>query len=224
MSIEAIVFDLDDTIYPEEQFVFSGFNSVDTWLKAEFEIFGFQEHAKQIYGLGIRGNIFDQALVNLGVKCDPELIRSMVQVYREHSPYISAYEDAIWALDHFQGRYKMGLITDGYLMVQRNKVKALDIKDYFDTIVFTDVYGRENWKPSLLPYSIAKQELGCAHHDIVYVGDNPSKDFIGAKKLGWLTVQVSRTEGQYCNVQVPEENYSADFCIESLTDLIDVLR
>ncbi len=224
MSIEAIVFDLDDTIYPEEQYVYSGFNSVDTWLKAKFEIVGFQEHANQIYGRGIRGNIFDQTLVSLGAKCDPELIHSMVQVYREHSPYISAYEDAKWALDHFQGRYKMGLITDGYLIGQRNKVIALNIKDYFDTIVFTDVYGRKNWKPSLLPYSIAQQELGCAHQDIVYVGDNPSKDFIGARKLGWLTVQVSRTGGQYCNVEVPAGNYSADFRIESLTDLIDVLK
>jgi putative hydrolase of the HAD superfamily len=224
MSIEAIVFDLDDTIYPEEQYVLSGFASVDAWLKAEFKIHGFLEHANQIFGRGIRGNIFDQALVSLGVKCDPELIQRLVQVYREHSPNISAYEDAKWALDHFLGQYKMGLITDGYLVAQRNKVKALDIEGYFDTIVFTDVYGRENWKPSLVPYTIAMQELGCAHQDIVYVGDNPSKDFFGAKKLGWLTVQVSRTEGQYCNVQVPEDNYSADFCIESLTDLTNILR
>lgn len=223
MDVEALVFDLDDTLYPEEQYVFSGFRFVDAWLKEERGIAGFEQLALQIYAQGVRGNIFDLALENLDVNLGPEMVRSMVQVYREHSPRITAYEDAKWALSHFQGRYKIGLITDGYLAVQRNKVKALGIKDYFDTIVFTDELGRENWKPSLLPYDTAKKKLGCAHERIVYIGDNPKKDFIGAKRLGWLTVQVSRPQGQYREAVVPE-GYLAELKIKSLTELPNVLK
>ncbi|MGN6385172.1 MAG: HAD family hydrolase, partial [Verrucomicrobiota bacterium] len=41
--------------------------------------------------------------------------------------------------------------------------------------------------------------------DCVYIADNPRKDFITARKLGWKTIRVRRDEGEHCRVSLERE-------------------
>ena len=43
--IRTVVFDLDDTLFPEREFVLSGFAAVDAWLRNNRAITGFAERA-----------------------------------------------------------------------------------------------------------------------------------------------------------------------------------
>jgi putative hydrolase of the HAD superfamily len=55
--------------------------------------------------------------------------------------------------------------------------------------------------------------------DCVYIGDNPNKDFITARKLGMGTVRIVRDVGDHMQTRLGKE-YEADAVIYSLTELI----
>jgi len=220
--IRSLVFDLDDTLFPEREFVYSGFEAVDKWLRKEKGIAGFRGHAIAEFKSGVRRKIFDRSLLLLGVPHDGQLIEQMVAIYRDHQPRIHLFQDAEWALDHFSSSCRLALLTDGYLAVQQRKVAALKLSDRFATIVYSDRFGREGWKPSPRPYEQIITELGCAPAECVYVGDNPAKDFITARRLGWFTVRVRHPHGEHCEVR-SDQDHEAHAEIESLQELEQVL-
>ncbi|HYH04644.1 MAG TPA: HAD family hydrolase [Bacillota bacterium] len=218
-----IVFDLDDTLYPEPTFVRSGFAAVDEWCRSELGLEGFYETACRVYQTGVRGRIFNQALEQLGTVANEVLIGEMVAVYRGHQPRIALYNDARWVLNRFQTQYRLGLITDGDWKTQQNKVDALQIASFFDVLVLTDFYGRNCWKPAEFPYRKVMTALECQGTECVYVGDNPHKDFITAKLLGWRTVRVRREGAEYAALQF-DEQYEAEVAITSLWDLPEFIE
>lgn len=220
--IKIIVFDLDDTLFPEREFVRSGFQAVGEWILNKYGVPGFFEVAWKFFAQGNRGKIFNLVLAEIGIEDNPQIIQELLQIYREHKPQISLFSDARWAIDYFKGHKKLAAITDGYLITQRNKVAALEIASSFEAIVYSDEYGRENWKPSPVPYLKVMELTGFQGSECVYVGDNPHKDFVTAKKLSWLTVQIDRQDGEYSKNR-PTPGYEADRTILSLTELEAIL-
>ena len=218
---KGIVFDLDDTLFSEREFVLSGFRTADAWVKKNLGVSGFYDEACVAYQRGIRGNIFNVALEKLGVEGKPELIQNIIRAYREHEPEISLLEDAAFALNHYK-KFRLGLISDGILNVQRRKFNKLGIADRFQAVVFSDEFGRENWKPSEVPYLRCMKLLKCGGNECVYIADNPEKDFVTAKKLSWLTIQILREDSEYGHVAVPPE-LQAEHLIHSLRELVDLI-
>lgn len=220
-NTRVLVFDLDDTLFPEHEFVLSGFQAVSDWVQSKYAIFGFFDVAWKLFQEGKRGKIFDQTLDNLEIKYERSLIEELVQVYREHKPAISLHEDAQWAINYFKSEKQLGIITNGLLKTQQNKVKSLGIESSFDEIVYCDVYGSENWKPSPVPYQKMMEFRGFEGVEYMYVGDHPYKDFVGAKNLGWITLRICRNDGEYAHVMA-QENHDAHFKIRSLYELQDL--
>ncbi len=218
----ALVFDLDDTLYAEREFVLSGFSAVAKWLRDNKRVAGFESLAAEALHRGLRGRIFDDALTQLGIDPQPSLISTLVQVYRDHIPVLTLYDDARHALDRFRPAAKLGIITDGFLQTQRNKVRALGLWPLVDAIVFSDQWGRDKWKPHPLPYESLASQLACCGVQCTYIADNPAKDFIGARLLGWHTIRIRRPQGEYAGVE-PAKGYEADADISSLEELRSVL-
>src|ERR1035437_8597969 len=98
--MNAVVFDLDDTLFPEEQFVMSGFRAVDIWLEKNQQVRGFLPVAKQIFHEGDRKSVFNLALQQLDIPFDNVFIATLVSVYREHFPQIKLFVDALWAITY----------------------------------------------------------------------------------------------------------------------------
>lgn len=220
--IRAILFDLDDTLYDEMQFVNGGFKAVSLYISKNSNI-----NQNVVYQLLLdviekhgRGHTFDIALKKFGLYSE-KLIPRLVEVYRTHKPNLSPYPDvrAVLSALREQG-YKIGLITDGNVEVQRNKVEALKVKDFFDCIIFSDEYGIEKQKPNPFPYQKAMEELKVSARETIYVGDNPYKDFVTAKKLRIYTVRLLR--GQYKNVNRNKE-FEADRQMRNLGELLDII-
>ena len=217
-----LVFDLDDTLYPECDFVQSGFLAVDEWLREHKSLPGFALAAQTQFTAGARGNIFDLALKKLGAPFEPELITELVQIYRSHQPRLQLHPDAAWALDHFRPRMKLAILTDGYLVTQQNKVAALGLQSRVDSIIYSDEFGREHWKPAETPFRKLVDSLQCDHLECVYVADNPEKDFVAPLALGWRTIQVVRPSGEYCR-RAPHPAGQPAQQIQSLYELRDLL-
>ena len=220
--IRAIIFDLDDTLYDEMQFVRGGFEAVSSYTSKNANV-----NQNVVYQLLLdvlekhgRGQTFDIALKKLGLY-NKNLIPKLVKVYRTHKPKLSLYSEVRTVLSTLRKQgYKLGLITDGNVEVQRNKVEALKIKDFFDCIIFSDEYGIEKQKPNPFPYQKALKELKASARETIYVGDNPYKDFVSAKKLGIHTIRIMR--GQYKNVTLNKE-FEAEYQIINLGELIDIV-
>ena len=174
---------------------------------------GFYERAKTLFE-SVPEGIFD---LPSPVECsgDKALIRELVRVYRDHPPMLNLYEDARWAIDVFRAHGPLGLISDGYLVAQQNKLAALNIGEAFQAVVFSDAFGRDSWKPSPRPYQRIMELIPGAPSDFVYIADNPRKDFVTARRLGWGTIQIARREGVHDGVEEAPE-YRADAVITSL--------
>jgi len=222
-TIRAILFDLDDTLYDEMQFVKGGFKAVSLYISKNNNI-----DQNAVYQLLLdvlekhgRGHTFDIALKKLGLY-NEKLIPNLVEVYRMHKLNLSLYPEVRAVLSTLKKQdYKLGLITDGNVEVQRNKVEALKIKDFFDCIIFSDEYGIEKQKPNPFPYRKAMEELKVSARETIYVGDNPHKDFVTAKKLGIHTVRILR--GQYKDIKL-NEKYEADYRIRSLHEIFNAVK
>ena len=117
---------------------------------------------------------------------------------------------------------KVGLITDGLSKVQWNKIKLLDIEEYFDQIIVTDDLGIEYWKPNTFAYEAMLRNFKLNADECIYIGDNPNKDFYGARVTGYITIRILRKEGDYFNLRLSND-FEADFEIKSLTELSNII-
>jgi putative hydrolase of the HAD superfamily len=219
-SHRLVLFDLDDTLYPETAYVLSGFRAVASYIGATFAVPA--DHTYQrlctAFEQGIRGSTFNHVLEELTLPSSPDVIQELVRVYRSHFPAIALYCDAARTLPALQPWYQLGLLTDGDAQGQRLKVEALGITQWIDILLFTDDFGRQHWKPSILVFEQALRLADVEAQDAIYVGDNPSKDFIGARALGITTVRIVRPQSIHGHLQ-PQPGYEADYEITTLDDL-----
>ena len=213
-----IVFDLDDTLYRECDYVRSGIRSVDLWVQWRLGVHGFDAAAMQLWNAGRREKLFDAALTGLGVAVEPATIAAMVAIYREHVPRIRLASDASAFLMSDHG-FGLALISDGFGIAQRRKVAALELSRFvFDPIIYTDDWGAEYWKPHPRAFEAVEAAHRGRSSRFVYVADNPAKDFLAPRALGWATVQIDRADAVHSRTP-PSERHRADTQIRSLRDL-----
>jgi len=220
----AMAFDLDDTLLLERDYVRSGFTAVDRalheWLDVDYDWLG--QLWRDFEG-GVRGHAFNRVLAASGVEPTEELIGRLVRVYREHRPAIAPPDDVLPALKRLGlPPERMGIITDGSVVMQRAKFEALDLADRFGHVIYTDRWGLEFRKPHPRAFEKFERLTGCPPQQCAYVADNPTKDFRAPHERLWLTVRVVRPGGLHADAPaVPGE---VDATITGLDALAEALR
>ncbi len=213
-----IVLDLDDTLYDELSFVKSGFKSVATWLFQNFLIppeeslsFMLQELARKG-----RGEIFDSLLKKYGIFSKKD-VKKCISIYRKHRPDIKLYPEAEFFLERFK-KYPIYIVTDGNKVVQRNKIISLGLDKKVKFFYLTHNFGTKYSKPS--PYCFLKicEKERVPPQKVVCIGDNPYKDFVNLKPLGFKTIRVLK--GQYKDVFL-EEKFEAEYKFNSLSEITE---
>lgn len=220
--IKLIIFDLDDTLYNEIDFVYDGFMEVAIYLGEKYGVNYYTLYKEMVDTLKNqgRGKNFNIICEKHGFKED---IKNLVRIYRNCSPKINLYDDAFETLENIKDIYKLGLITDGYNVVQWNKIKALGIEKYMDKIIVTDDYGKDYWKPSIKPFQMMLEYFNIKPEEAVYIGDNPNKDFLPCKELGINSIRIIRPIGDHMNTFL-DNKHEADLNIKSLLELEDTLE
>ncbi|HPU44505.1 MAG TPA: HAD-IA family hydrolase [Dictyoglomaceae bacterium] len=218
-----VIFDLDDTLYPEIEFVKSGFREVANVISQDF---GFK--VDEIYDLLMdafnkdRKFVFNRVLELLGINNETYL-NKIISMYRNHKPEIHLYSDAKAVLPLLKKNFLLGLVTDGFPSTQRLKVVTLNIEKYFDKAIYTWEKGESYSKPSILPFKDMLDEFQLGPEEAIYVGDNIEKDFKGPKNLGMLSVRVIRKEGIYKDAVSPGIDFEPDYTVNSLIEFVDLL-
>ncbi|WP_243317513.1 HAD family hydrolase [Geothrix paludis] len=192
MMLKALVFDMDDTLYPECTYVESGFRAVAAWLETEASLPA-EETLAFIHEVqsGQRGAVFDALLATRPSLAGRFTVADLVQVYRNHRPNIRLYPGMERLLDEVKARaMPIGLISDGFLEAQTRKAEALGVARWADPILLTDAWGRDFWKPHQRAFRQMEATFGLNGAAVAYIADNPAKDFIAPNQMGWITVQV----------------------------------
>lgn len=220
MTGPLIVFDLDDTLYLERDFAFSGFRAVGDWVRDQLGIEGFGAACRALFERGERQRVFDRALAQFDVASSAVSVSRLVEVYRGHAPDIALAPDAERALQRLGGA--AGLISDGPAATQRAKVRALGLEDRILHILLTGEFGPGAGKPSPIAYLEMQRLSGACGDALVYVADNTLKDFVTPRRLGWRTVMIERP-GRIHRTPAPSAAHSAAHRLTTLDDLEDCL-
>ncbi len=218
-DIQAVIFDMDDTLFPERQFAFSGFAAVAAVFQQQLgDVLTATSQMCAMFDTPNRRRVFNVILEQQGLPADQHTIDRMIETYRTHQPNINLFEDAARALSRLKGNYKLGVISDGPLVMQQGKVKALSLRDKVEEVILTAELGEGFGKPHPKAFEQMVERLGVEHQACVYIADNPSKDFVAPNALGWLTVQIVRDNGIYADVKAAEGGAAAKE-IQTLDDI-----
>lgn len=217
--MNAIIFDLDNTLYDVEQYFLGVFDEIAGYLSKEYHISG-QATYKNLVNLwkiktSMYPHLFDDLLNSLGLENELE---NVIKIFNDYDGKLKPYPSVIPTLKELKKRnYKLGIITDGHVERQKRKINSLGLGGFFGVIVFTkELY---NPKPSEIPFQEVINKLKITPQQSFYVGDNPLIDFEGAKKVGMKTVRVLR--GEFKNIP---RNEHIDYEIEEFKELLEVVN
>lgn len=207
----AVIFDLDDTLYPHVQHVHSGFAAVATHVDRHFNV-----PAKDVYAtlrfareLGSRGREFQKIceVYRLDIAIVPDLIRE----YQAHSPQLWLTHDASAALEALRASgWRTALLTNGDPSVQAEKVRVLGLEAFVDHIVYACEHAPDG-KPAREPFLEVLRRLHVGSDAAVMVGDDPVNDIAGARALGIRTIFLARAGRPHCD--------SADAVVRMLSEV-----
>ena len=174
-----IVFDLDDTLYNELDYLKSAYKSIalflepNNWVALYFRMFSKYR---------CKLNVFEI----ISKEYDVEL-EILIGKYRNHIPEIQLFDgalDVIKAIKYKKG--KIGIVTDGRSATQRAKIASLGLMEYVDQIIISEEIGSE--KPDVANFKAIEDFL--VGKEYYYIADNIKKDFIAPNLLGWNSIAV----------------------------------
>lgn len=192
-DLDAVIFDLDDTLYPEMEYVRSGYHAV-AGLFPELT-----DMENRLWMMFCRNApAIDETLKSYHILTDDNR-RRCLRAYRWQKPDIHLYDGVYPMLVRLREKnLHLGLITDGRPEGQRAKIAALKIEPLFDEIIITDELGGiEFRKPNEKAFVLMCRRLGVQYSRAAYVGDNMNKDFIAPGKLGMKSMMVNNPDGIY---------------------------
>ncbi|NCD33476.1 MAG: HAD family hydrolase [Spartobacteria bacterium] len=215
---QGVLFDLDDTLYPERQYVHSGFEAVAAFI---YRIYGkrIYDDLTTCYDSGERSNVFGTVLNRYFDVVEDSLLRQIVSIFWSHRPRIDLYEDArIGMALLFTKGIKVGVITTGQSAIQRAKIEALALKPLLDGLIYTDelIGEPEPGRPCEDAFHIAALMMDVELCDLCYVGDNPYTDFVVPRRMGIPSIRVRRDGTEHASKEPPSIGFQPDAEIDSL--------
>lgn len=217
-DIKAVVFDLDDTLYPEIEYVKSGFYAVGKEIEKHFKISNADKVLFEYFSQDSR-DVYGRVLRDFGIAFTQADIDRLVDIYRTHTPELTLPKETSDVLSKLGGSFKLGIITDGRPYQQHAKIEALGLKSLVDGIIITDELGGVEFrKPNPAAFIKMCGLLNILPEEMIYVGDNPKKDFAIKKYLPIKTVHLI-SGGIYA-----KEEYACDIgpdaVIKNLSELL----
>ena len=106
----------------------------------------------------------------------------------------------------------------GIVEIQKNKVEALQLNDYFDKIFYAREDGIKFEKPCHHAFYKITKFFNCNANEVLFVGDSIDKDINGASAVGMKTVL------NYEFLNKPDiKNNKSEYTIQNILELNDLL-
>jgi putative hydrolase of the HAD superfamily len=215
----AAIFDLDNTLYDVKQYFHGAFIEISEYIGNKYNLDGgiIYKDLKDIWSkkTSMYRHLFDDVLKKYEIQSE---VNKVVTMFNEYECELEPYPDVKPTINKLKKmNFKLGIITDGVVERQKRKLLSLSIKDYFDEVIYTKEIGYT--KPSTKPFELMLNKININPEDSYYIGDNPSIDFRGAKKVNMKTVRIKK--GEFKNI--PSDHF-IDFEINDYEELFDFLE
>ncbi|MYB43291.1 MAG: HAD family hydrolase [Chloroflexi bacterium] len=209
-QIEAILFDLDDTLVDARGSWRAGLAEALAELHARspaLQALGsptaiydgsfrhYSEDAHRAAGFGEWQASFTveafERLVAEHLGPDPALAAQLVARYQAATPgHLAIFPDAEPLLERLGARYPLGLISNGPGPLQRPKIEKFSLERHFEVVVVSGEFGVR--KPDQRIFASTLEALGASAANAVFIGDNPTDDIAGACASGLSAIWVNR--------------------------------
>ncbi|MGD6850542.1 MAG: HAD family hydrolase [Candidatus Bathyarchaeia archaeon] len=222
-QINAVIFDLDNVLYDERQYINNAFKNIADFLSkkshyTEEEIqYKLRDHLNRKGTMYSR--LFNDVLSELGLK--QTLLHEILGLYASVNMPLNLYPEAKQVLiDLKNAGLKLALLTNGLVQVQKNKIRLLDLQGLFDVIVYArEVSSLEKPNPEL--YKFICNKLSLEFKRTLCLGDNPYTDFWGANRLGIHTARLML--GEFRTVRLSQD-YEAEHNMDRLEDIKKIIQ
>lgn len=189
----AVIFDLDDTLYPERRFALSGYAAVARDIAARTgqpADLLFRSLCRS-HRIGARGTALQDLVARHGLS-DDEVARG-IDVIRSHRPRLRLPRETREVLATLRHRgHRLGILTNGLPSTQRGKIAALGVSTRIDAVVYAQEHAPAG-KPDPACFTAVLSLLDVACARAVFVGDHPEKDIAGARACGLRAIWMTRT-------------------------------
>lgn len=210
-----LVFDLDDTLYQEIDYVHSALAFAGALVEAAFLVENAAVFLHQAFNNGQRDPI-GALWAEHGL---PQAARDdVIAAMRGHRPDIDLPRDSAETLSALALRgIKWSILTDGRSLTQRRKIEALGLLGA-SGLYISEERGVE--KPAFKAYTQISDDQRDAQR-FCYIADNPAKDFFTPNALGWHTIMLC-DRGQ--NIHPQDIDVSAAFRAHvEISELTEIL-
>jgi len=226
MKIEAVLFDLDDTLHDDTLVYHRAARRIaedvasargvdaaalfDAYI-AQAEAF-WQNLSPAVFDVplaGLRARMWQAALLAVGIE-DAYLAERCGTAYNDYRrQYLQLWPGALELL--------VSLITNGMAETHRDKIALLRLEDAFDEIFIADEVGMV--KPDVRLFRLAAERLGVAPERCAMVGDRYERDITGAHDAGMFTVWMNVRDER-----VPAGGRKPDATVTSIGEVEAALR
>jgi putative hydrolase of the HAD superfamily len=183
----AVLFDLDDTLYPFAQFLMSGFRAVAARVH---QVWGHDPAAAldvlTAASASDRGREIDVLAARLSLPAGAAA--PLIHHFQTHAPALHLSTGAASVLAALRASWRVGIVTNGRSDIQARKIAALGLPPLVDAIVLAADHGSGCGKPEPAPFLHACLALGVTPAHTVFVGDDLRCDIAGARAVGMKTI------------------------------------
>ena len=194
-DIRCVAFDLDDTLWPCEPTITKAEQALHKWLEEHYPRitlhYSLEEIRERRAKFGERHpelahNVTElrrQSLKELANEFDysEKMADDGLELFRKIRNQVKLFKDALPTIDKLRQHFKIGAITNG-----NADLVNIGIDKKFDYIVTAENAGAA--KPNKKIFEYAQRVFNLESHEILFVGDTPVVDIIGAQQHGWQAV------------------------------------
>jgi putative hydrolase of the HAD superfamily len=193
----AAIFDLDDTLYPYDTFVDSGFRAVSQYVStvSDARASDVADFLRTLRQGADRGREFQVLCRAYGLA--PSVVPTLVEVFRCHLPAVQLATGAATTLQALRaGGWGLAVLTNGHVAIQRRKVRALGVEALVDCVVYAEDHAAGG-KPAPEAFEAVVARLRVSPSRAVMVGNDLEADISGAARAGLHAIHLRPSSQEF---------------------------
>jgi len=215
-SIKAVLFDLDDTLWPLEVVIKRAESTLYDWLSVHAP--GITQRFTQDGLRALRAELLPTdaryrhdlwalrhaTLVRACEECNEDSVRMLeaMAVFSAARNAVTPFDDVAPGLENLGRQYLIGSISNGFA-----DLEAIGLAHHFKTSLAAHQFGAA--KPDASIFLAACDALQVAPHKALYVGDDPYLDVEGAQKAGLHAGWMNRFDRPFPDGIVPNARFTS---------------
>lgn len=181
-GVETIVFDLDDTLFNQKEWMFAKMRGIRNALPENIDHVHFTNAAYLLLEESHKHDWFDILSAEFNITSEQK--KKLIEAYRTFMPDGNfLFSDAITTLKLLKNKYRLVLLTDGTEKMQSQKVTQANLQGMFDDVVYNET--REWFKPSKLGFNEVCARTKSNPARCIMIGENPVRDVWGSLNAGF---------------------------------------